>query len=142
MAGKSSSARGDGKKRFGPAHCVGPRAFVPNRINEYAHAINFKQGGGATEPGNAQAGLWACCINSWIGVKRAQRMPGRPPLCWKKGHHYCSMADSRIEILESTTLDYKPTCGLTGRKHLHTYDDDLDLGRAAVDEEFDAVDET
>jgi hypothetical protein len=30
------------------------------------------------EPGNAQAGLWAGCINSWIGVKRAQRMPGRP----------------------------------------------------------------
>jgi len=31
-----------------------------------------------TEPGDAQAGLWACCKNSWIGVKRAQRMPGRP----------------------------------------------------------------
>jgi hypothetical protein len=30
----------------------------------------------------------------------------------------------------------------TGRWHLHTCDDDLDLGRAAVDEEFDAVDET
>jgi hypothetical protein len=32
--------------------------------------------------------------------------------------------------------------GLTGRSHLRTRDDDLDLGRAAVDEEFDAVDET
>ena len=30
----------------------------------------------------------------------------------------------------------------TVRWHLHTCDDDLDLGRAAVDEEFDAVDET
>ena len=30
----------------------------------------------------------------------------------------------------------------TGRWHLHTCDEDLDLGRAAVDEEFDAVDET
>ena len=29
-----------------------------------------------------------------------------------------------------------------GRWHLHTRDDDLDLGRAPVDEEFDAVDET
>ena len=37
-----------------------------------------------TEPGNAQAGLWACCINSWIGVKRAQRMPGRPCCCSEK----------------------------------------------------------
>ncbi len=30
----------------------------------------------------------------------------------------------------------------TGRWHLHTCHDDLDLSRAAVDEEFDAVDET
>src|SRR5580692_5776704 len=45
------------------------RALVPNRINEDAHAINFNQGGGVTEPGNAQAGLWTSCINSWIGVK-------------------------------------------------------------------------
>jgi hypothetical protein len=52
------------------------------------------------------------------------------------------MVDCTSRFLESTTLDYKPTCGLTDRKHLHICDDDLDLGRAAVDEEFDAVDET
>ena len=56
------------------------RALVPNRINEYAHPIHFNQGGGVTEPSNAEAGLWACCINSWIGVKRAQRVPGRIPV--------------------------------------------------------------
>jgi hypothetical protein len=53
-----------------------------------------------------------------------------------------SMVDCTSRFLELTTLDYKPTCGLTDRKHLHICDDDLDLGRAAVDEEFDAVDET
>jgi hypothetical protein len=53
-------------------------AFVPNRIDEHAHAINFNQGGGVPEPGYAQAGLWACGINSRIGVKWAQQMPGRP----------------------------------------------------------------
>jgi len=63
------------------------------------------------------------------------------PLGWKKGHHH-SMVDRRSRFLESTTLLQKPTCGLTSRWHLHTGDDDLDLGRAAVDEEFDAVDET
>jgi hypothetical protein len=63
------------------------------------------------------------------------------PLGWKKGHHH-SMVDRRSRFLESTTLFKKPTCGPTGRWHLHTCDDDLDLGRAAVDEEFDAVDET
>jgi hypothetical protein len=31
-----------------------------------------------TESCNAEAGLWACCINSQICVKRAQRVPGRP----------------------------------------------------------------
>ncbi len=41
-----------------------------------------------------------------------------------------------------TSAFQKPTCGPTGRWHLYTCDDDLDLGRAAVDEEFDAVDET
>ena len=60
------------------------RALVANRINEYAHPIHFNQGGGVTEPSNAEAGLWACCINSWIGVKRAERMPGRPRRCSEK----------------------------------------------------------
>jgi hypothetical protein len=57
---------------------------VTNRINEDAHAINFNQAGGVTEPGNAQAGLWACRINSWIGVKRPRHMPGRPRCCSEK----------------------------------------------------------
>jgi hypothetical protein len=63
------------------------------------------------------------------------------PLDWKKGHHH-SMVDRTSRFLESTTLLQKPMYGPTGRSHLHTCDDDLDLGRAAVDEEFDAVDET
>jgi len=52
------------------------------------------------------------------------------------------MVDRTSRFLESTTLDQKQTSGLTDRKHLHACDDDLDLSRAAVDEEFDAVDET
>lgn len=60
------------------------RASVPKRINEYAHAINFNQGRGVAEPGSAQAGLWACGINTWIGVKRPQRMPRGPRCCSKK----------------------------------------------------------
>ena len=52
------------------------------------------------------------------------------------------MVDRASRFLESMTLFQKPTCDLTSRKDPHTRDDDLDLGRAAVDEEFDAVDET
>jgi hypothetical protein len=37
-----------------------------------------------TEPGYAEAGLWARCINSGIGVKRAQRMSWRPRCCAEK----------------------------------------------------------
>ncbi len=58
----------------GPLHRT--RAFIPNRIDKEAHALDFNQRGGVTEPSNAKAGLWAGCVNSWIGVKRAQRMPG------------------------------------------------------------------
>ena len=52
------------------------------------------------------------------------------------------MVDHTSRFLESTTLAHRLTRGLTDQKHPHTRDDDLDLGRAAVDEEFDAVDET
>jgi hypothetical protein len=52
------------------------------------------------------------------------------------------MVDRTSRFLESTTLAHKLTRALTDQKHLHTRDDDLDLGRAAVDEKLDAVDET
>ena len=52
------------------------------------------------------------------------------------------MVDGASRFLQSTTLSQKPTCGPKRRWHLHTCDDDLDLGSAAVDEEFDAVNET
>jgi hypothetical protein len=56
--------------------------------------------------------------------------------------HRLEEGPSSFDVLESTTLFKKPTCRPTGRWHLHTCADDLDLGGAAVDEEFDAVDET
>jgi hypothetical protein len=46
------------------------------------------------------------------------------------------------EAADTGLLSPELAAGTTGRWHLHTCDDDLDLGRAAVDEEFDAVDET
>jgi hypothetical protein len=31
-----------------------------------------------TEPGNAQARFWTGCVDAWISVKRARRVPRRP----------------------------------------------------------------
>jgi hypothetical protein len=44
-------------------------------------------------------------------------IPAPVPLDWTKGHHY-SMVDCTSRFLEPKTLDYKPTCGFTDRKHL------------------------
>ena len=49
---------------------------------------------------------------------------------------------SNIEIPVINDLVLKADVRSHRPWHLHTCDDDLDLGRAAVDEEFDAVDET
>jgi hypothetical protein len=83
-------------------------AFVPNWINQDAHAFNFNQRGGVPEASNAQAGLWVCRTNSWIGMKGAQRMPRRP--------RRCSERETRAQIL--TMSESPPTLvgtGLTDR---------------------------
>ena len=45
------------------------RAFVPHRIYEDTHAIDFDKRGRVTEPGDAEAGCGTRGVNAGIGVE-------------------------------------------------------------------------